>query len=62
MIEFYHETYSLWIAPNFQVVLSAFADHLEAGEYALDELGSLRSDTWSFDADHLPPGSQPIYL
>ncbi|GHO96794.1 hypothetical protein KSF_068420 [Reticulibacter mediterranei] len=62
IIEFYHESYSLWIAPNFQAVLSAFADHLEAGGYALDEFGGLRSKTRRFDADHLPPGSQRIYL
>lgn len=62
IIEFWHEAYSMWVAPNFQAVLSAFANHLEAGEYALDEFGCLRSKTWSFDNDHLPPGSQPIYL
>jgi cell wall assembly regulator SMI1 len=62
IIEFYHEMYSLWIAPNFQAVLSAFADHLEMGEYTLDEFGGLRNKARRFDADHLPPGSQPIYL
>lgn len=61
MIHFDHETVSSWVAPSFQALLSAFADHLEIGKYALDETGRLHSQELLFSRDQLGPGSKPRY-
>lgn len=48
VIHFDHETMSQPIAPGFHVLLSTFADHLEAGKYAFDPSGILRSEQFLF--------------
>lgn len=56
IIEFDHETASRWIAPSFHALLSAFADHLEAGKYTLDAYGYLHSEEPLFSRPQFPPG------
>jgi cell wall assembly regulator SMI1 len=51
IIHFDHESVSSWVAPSFQALLSAFVDHLEAGKYAPNALGILKSKLLLFDQD-----------
>ncbi|GHO54544.1 hypothetical protein KSB_30190 [Ktedonobacter robiniae] len=61
IVHYDRETVSIWVASSFQALLSAFADHLEMGKYALDEIGRLHSQELLFDRPQLPPGSKLKY-